>query len=94
MMKTQTAYNIAELANVAVQKKLNFRIGKVEFLFVDATQRYAVDIFSEDVHTMTAYDADALRFEVQEYSTGNSSIHVLGKSDMMFIRSGNIAIDE
>lgn len=93
-MKTQTAYNIAELANVAVQKKLDFKIGKVEFTYFDKTKTYGVEVVSDDVHTMTFFKVEDLKFRVLEYSTDRASVKVVGNIDMFYIRSGNISIPE
>lgn len=94
MMKTQTAYNIAELATTAVQKKLDFKIGIVEFSHLHLTDSYVVDVISDDIHTMTYYKADDLKFSVLEYGLDRASVRVQGDDDVFYIRTGNISIPE
>lgn len=93
-MKTQTAYNIAELATTAVQKKLDFKIGMVEFSHLHLTESYVVEAISDDIHTMTYYKDDDLKFSVLEYGTDRASVKVQGNDDVFYIRSGNISIPE
>lgn len=93
-MKTQTANNIAELATVAVQKKLFFKIGVVEFTHVDLTDSYVVEVISDDVHTLTCYKADELKFSVLEYGQDRASVKVQTNDDTFYIRSGNISVPE
>lgn len=92
-MKTQTANNIVEIANIAVEKKLDFEVGVVEFMYCEIDNTYSVTICNDDVHTKLDIEADALGFEVFEHDRGEAWIRVRG-SEMLWILSGNISIDE
>ncbi len=92
-MKTQTAYNIVEIANVAVEKKLDFKVGVVEFIYCESVNSYSATICDANVHTMLDFEADALKFEVFEYDKEEAWIRVRG-SEMLWILSGNISIED
>lgn len=93
-MKTQTALNIVEIATVAVRKGLDFKIGNVEFAYLERCKEYLVETFFEDLHAMTYCEADKIEFEVLEYFNGDASVKVKLGDDSIFIRKGNFSYME